>query len=64
MDDVPLRQAPARVQWDPERDPHLDPLPYRSLRPGPTGERNRAAGLLDEERPYPLDENLLAHLRA
>ncbi|GAB2891203.1 hypothetical protein GCM10027074_69350 [Streptomyces deserti] len=26
-----LRQAPARVQWDPERDLHLNPLPHRSL---------------------------------
>ncbi|AXG77908.1 DUF4291 family protein [Streptomyces paludis] len=26
-----LKRAPARVQWDPERDLHLKPLPYRSL---------------------------------
>ncbi|NJP43438.1 DUF4291 domain-containing protein [Streptomyces sp. PRB2-1] len=29
-----LRRAPARVQWDPERDLHLRPLPYRSLQLG------------------------------
>ncbi|MFD7441353.1 DUF4291 domain-containing protein [Streptomyces sp. NPDC059909] len=33
-----LRQAPARVQWDPERDLHLAPLPYRSLQLGLGGE--------------------------
>ncbi|GAA3842009.1 hypothetical protein GCM10022206_95040 [Streptomyces chiangmaiensis] len=26
-----LKRAPARVQWDTERDLHLQPLPYRSL---------------------------------
>ncbi|WP_309049949.1 DUF4291 domain-containing protein [Streptomyces sp.] len=36
-----LRRAPARVQWDPERDPHLRPLPYRSLQLGLTGEAYR-----------------------
>ncbi|MEU1040142.1 DUF4291 domain-containing protein [Streptomyces sp. NPDC005907] len=90
-----LRQAPARVQWDPERDLRLDPLPYRSLQLGLAGEAatryadewivgiedvtalageihahvragepERAAALLPEEPPYPLDEELLAHLRA
>ncbi|MCX5293321.1 MULTISPECIES: DUF4291 domain-containing protein [unclassified Streptomyces] len=29
-----LKRAPARVRWDPERDPHLRPLPYRSLQLG------------------------------
>lgn len=33
-----LTQAPARVQWDPERDLHLQPLPHRSLQLGLTGE--------------------------
>ncbi|MFI8092713.1 DUF4291 domain-containing protein [Streptomyces sp. NPDC086080] len=33
-----LRQAPARVQWDPERDLCLNPLPYRSLQLGLAGE--------------------------
>ncbi len=33
-----LKQSPARVQWDPERDLHLQPLPHRSLQLGLTGE--------------------------
>ncbi|GAA2434513.1 DUF4291 domain-containing protein [Streptomyces lavendulocolor] len=33
-----LRRSPARVQWDPERDRHLAPLPYRSLQLGLAGE--------------------------
>ncbi|MFD0021923.1 DUF4291 domain-containing protein [Streptomyces sp. NPDC058382] len=33
-----LRRAPARVQWDPERDLHLNRLPYRSLQLGLAGE--------------------------
>ncbi|WP_338699934.1 DUF4291 domain-containing protein [Streptomyces sp. Q6] len=36
-----LRQAPARVQWDPERDLRLRPLPYRSLQLGLSGEAVR-----------------------
>ncbi|MFE0091496.1 DUF4291 domain-containing protein [Streptomyces sp. NPDC058991] len=36
-----LKQAPARVQWDPERDLHLQPLPYRSLQLGLSGEAVR-----------------------
>ncbi|MFC9705075.1 DUF4291 domain-containing protein [Streptomyces sp. NPDC056943] len=36
-----LRQSPARVQWDPERDLHLRPLPYRSLQLGLSGEASR-----------------------
>ncbi|MEU1215882.1 DUF4291 domain-containing protein [Streptomyces sp. NPDC005790] len=36
-----LRSAPARVQWDPERDLHLNPLPYRSLQLGLSGEAAR-----------------------
>ncbi|MEV7191757.1 DUF4291 domain-containing protein [Streptomyces sp. NPDC093510] len=91
-----LRRAPARVQWDPERDLHLDPLPHRSLQLGLSGEASRryadewtvsitdvtdrareihalvrdgndletAARLLPPERPYPADDDLLAHLRA
>ncbi len=89
-----LRQAPTRVQWDPERDLRLRPLPYRSLQLGLSGEAARryadewtvsirdvtplaheihalvgagdldsAARLLPEERPYPVDDGLLAHLR-
>ncbi|GHF58301.1 DUF4291 domain-containing protein [Streptomyces griseosporeus] len=41
-----LRQAPARVQWDPERDLHLRALPYRSLQLGLAGEA--AARYADE----------------
>ncbi|WP_329403879.1 DUF4291 domain-containing protein [Streptomyces melanogenes] len=33
-----LRRAPARVQWDPERDLHLQPLPHRALQLGLSGE--------------------------
>ncbi len=36
-----LRTAPARVQWDPERDLDLTPLPYRSLQLGLSGEASR-----------------------
>lgn len=89
-----LRRASARVQWDPERDLRLNPLPYRSLQLGLSGEAaaryadewivgiedvtalaaeihglvragqlDLAAGLLPVERAYPLDEDVLAHLR-
>jgi hypothetical protein len=33
-----LKRAPTRVQWDPERDLCLNPLPYRSLQLGLAGE--------------------------
>ncbi|MGW6737246.1 DUF4291 domain-containing protein [Streptomyces sp. NPDC055013] len=90
-----LRAAPARVQWDPERDLRLNPLPFRSLQLGlggeataqyadewllgiedvtplarelharvRVGELERAAELLPNERPYPLGEDVLAHLAA
>ncbi|MEU6495416.1 DUF4291 domain-containing protein [Streptomyces sp. NPDC046984] len=36
-----LKRASARVQWDPERDLHLQPLPYRSLQLGLSGEAVR-----------------------
>ena len=36
-----LRRCPARVQWDPERDLHLRPLPYRSLQLGLSGDAVR-----------------------
>ncbi len=36
-----LREAPARVQWDPERDLHHQPLPHRSLQLGLCGEATR-----------------------
>ncbi|MFE1731393.1 DUF4291 domain-containing protein [Streptomyces bacillaris] len=36
-----LRTTPARVQWDSERDLDLNPLPYRSLQLGLSGEASR-----------------------
>lgn len=36
-----VRRAPTRVQGDPERDLRLQPLPYRSLQLGLTGEAAR-----------------------
>ncbi|WP_367135444.1 MULTISPECIES: DUF4291 domain-containing protein [Streptomyces] len=36
-----LKAAPARVQWDPERDLHLKALPHRSLQLGLAGEAAR-----------------------
>jgi hypothetical protein len=89
-----LKRAPARVQWDPERDLRLQPLPHRSLQLGLAGEAAQryadewlvsltdvtalahtihghvrdgdldlARRLLPDERPYPADDLLLAHLR-
>lgn len=98
VDDVPLREgparAPARVQWDPERDLRLQPLPYRSLQLGLSGEAVRryadewtvsirdvtplahaihalvrgddvdpATRLLPIKHPYPVGDELLAHLK-
>ncbi|MGW0392349.1 DUF4291 domain-containing protein [Streptomyces sp. NPDC003042] len=37
-----LGRSAARVQWDPERDPHLNALPYRSLQLGLSGPASRA----------------------
>ncbi|MEV6735894.1 DUF4291 domain-containing protein [Streptomyces sp. NPDC051104] len=90
-----VKRAPARVQWDPERDLHLQPLPYRSLQLGLSGEAVRryadewtvsisdvtalaseihalvgrgdldaAARLLPKERAYPVEDELMAHLRS
>ncbi|MGX1882599.1 DUF4291 domain-containing protein [Streptomyces sp. NPDC055287] len=54
-----LSQAPARVQWDPERDVRLNPLPYRSLQLGLAGE---AAGrYADEWTVSVTDVTPLAH---
>ncbi|GAA3109690.1 DUF4291 domain-containing protein [Streptomyces rectiviolaceus] len=36
-----LRRAPTRVQWDPERDLRLSPLPHRSLQLGLAGDAAR-----------------------
>ncbi len=89
-----LKRSPTRVQWDPERDLRLNPLPHRSLQLGLAGEAavryadewivgiedvtplarqvhghvragelDRAAALLPQERPYPVAEDVLSHLR-
>jgi hypothetical protein len=62
-----LRRAPARVQWDPERDLHLAPLPHRSLQLGLAGEA--AARYADEwivgiEDVTPLAAEIHALVRA
>ncbi|WJY50501.1 DUF4291 domain-containing protein [Streptomyces chengbuensis] len=54
-----LRQAPARVQWDPERDLRLTPLPYRSLQLGLAGEAS--ARFADEWTVRIDDVTPLAH---
>lgn len=36
-----LKRSPTRVQWDPERDLNLRPLPYRSLQLGLSGKAVR-----------------------
>ncbi|GKQ41706.1 DUF4291 domain-containing protein [Streptomyces sp. A012304] len=90
-----LRSSPARVQWDPERDLQLNPLPHRSLQLGLAGEAtaryadewivaiedvtplarrihthvrarelDHATRLLPPERPYPVADEVLAHLRS
>ncbi len=33
-----LHGSPVRIQWDPERDPHHNPLSYRSIQVGLSGE--------------------------
>ncbi|MFF7274331.1 DUF4291 family protein [Streptomyces griseorubiginosus] len=89
-----LKRSPARVQWDPERNLRLQPLPYRSLQLGLSGEAVRryadewtvairdvtplareiqalvhsgdldsAARALPQERAYPMEDELLDHLR-
>ncbi|MFF6780744.1 DUF4291 family protein [Streptomyces sp. NPDC012510] len=62
-----LRRSPARVQWDPERDLRLNPLPYRSLQLGLAGEA--AARYADEwivgiEDVTPLAREVHALVRA
>ncbi|MFJ3233822.1 DUF4291 domain-containing protein [Streptomyces sp. NPDC086787] len=54
-----LKQAPARVQWDPERDLHLQPLSYRSLQLGLAGEASRRYA--DEWTTSITDVTPLAH---
>ncbi|MCX4982747.1 DUF4291 domain-containing protein [Streptomyces sp. NBC_00572] len=54
-----LREAPARVQWDPERDLRLRALPYRSLQLGLSGEASRRYA--DEWTVSVTDVTPLAH---
>ncbi|MFF3750171.1 DUF4291 domain-containing protein [Streptomyces sp. NPDC002018] len=54
-----LRAAAARVQWDPERDLALAPLPYRSLQLGLSGEAARRYA--DEWTVAITDVTALAH---
>ncbi|MGW3184241.1 DUF4291 domain-containing protein [Kitasatospora sp. NPDC001119] len=54
-----LKRSPARVQWDPERDLHLRPLPHRSLQLGLTGEA--AARYAEEWIVAVEDVTALAH---
>ncbi|MGW1895819.1 DUF4291 domain-containing protein [Streptomyces sp. NPDC002004] len=54
-----LKRSPARVQWDPERDLHLQPLPYRSLQLGLAGEAARRYA--DEWTVSITDVTTLAH---
>ncbi|MEV6191598.1 DUF4291 domain-containing protein [Streptomyces sp. NPDC051920] len=54
-----LKRAPTRVQWDPERDLHLRPLPYRSLQLGLSGEAS--ARYADEWIASISDVTPLAH---
>ncbi|WP_343240200.1 DUF4291 domain-containing protein [Streptomyces sp. SID12488] len=61
-----LRHAPARVQWDPERDLHLNPLPYRSLQLGLGGEaaeRYADEWIVGIEDVTPLAKQVHAHVR-
>lgn len=61
-----LKRAPARVQWDPERDLRLQPLPRRALQLGLSGEAARLyadewiASITDVT---PLARTIHAHVR-
>ncbi|MDX2547606.1 DUF4291 domain-containing protein [Streptomyces sp. WI04-05B] len=62
-----LKRAPARVQWDPERDLRLGPLPYRSLQLGLAGEaavRYADEWIVGIEDVTPLADQIHAHVRA
>ncbi|MEU6523415.1 DUF4291 domain-containing protein [Streptomyces sp. NPDC046924] len=54
-----LKRAPARVQWDPERDVRLRPLAHRSLQLGLAGEAARRYA--DEWTVSVTDVTALAH---
>jgi hypothetical protein len=62
-----LRAAPTRVQWDPERDLHHNPLPYRSLQLGLAGEaavRYADEWIVGIEDVTPLATEIHARVRA
>jgi hypothetical protein len=75
-----LKNSPARVQWDPERSPQLQALPYRSLQLGLSAEAvhryvddwtvsiTDITRVLDgydvNERPYPLPPALATAIGA
>ncbi|MFD7939600.1 DUF4291 domain-containing protein [Streptomyces sp. NPDC059755] len=62
-----LKQAPARVQWDPERDLHFNALPYRSLQLGLAGEatvRYADEWIVGIEDVTPLAREVHAQVRA
>ena len=62
-----LRAVPARVQWDPERDLRLNPLPYRSLQLGLGGEASAKYAdewILGIEDVTPLATEMHARVRA
>jgi hypothetical protein len=61
-----LKRAPARVQWDPERDLHLQPLPHRSLQLGLAGEAARLYAdewIVSIADVTPLAHTIHAHVR-
>ncbi|MGW7582482.1 DUF4291 domain-containing protein [Kitasatospora sp. NPDC054768] len=62
-----LRRSPARVQWDPERGLHLEPLPHRSLQLGLTGEateRYADEWIVSVEDVTALAHTIHSHVRA
>ncbi|UXY23227.1 DUF4291 domain-containing protein [Streptomyces cynarae] len=61
-----LKRAPARVQWDPERDLRLQPLPHRSLQLGLAGEAARLYAdewIVSITDITPLAHTIHAHVR-
>ncbi|MEU1304528.1 DUF4291 domain-containing protein [Streptomyces shenzhenensis] len=62
-----LKRAPARVQWDPERDLRLQPLPHRSLQLGLAGEAARLYAdewIVSVTDVTPLARTIHAHVQA
>ncbi|MFF8592446.1 DUF4291 domain-containing protein [Streptomyces sp. NPDC015220] len=61
-----VKRAPARVQWDPERDLHLQPLAHRSLQLGLAGEAARRYAdewIVSITDVTPLAHTVHAHVR-